>query len=77
MVQQVEKQYGDLVTFVWIDIAHYQIQETEQLKEIMEEMKVQYIPALVLMDSQRQLIQTWQGSVERREVSKAIERLVK
>ena len=77
MVQQIEKQYGDQVIFIWIDIALYQGEENKQLMKIAEEMKVETAPALVLMDTQRKVIQTWQGDVDQGEVSKAIEQVVR
>ncbi|MEG6616986.1 hypothetical protein V6C27_11210 [Peptococcaceae bacterium 1198_IL3148] len=77
VVQQIERQNSDKVTFVWLDIAVYQEQDYEQLMRVAEEMKVQTAPALVLMDSQRQVVQTWQGNVNPEEVNQAIEQVVK
>lgn len=77
VVQQMEKKYGELLTFAWIDIALYQESEGEQLMKLAEEMKVQTVPAFVLLDSNRKVIQTWMGEANQAEISKAIEEVVK
>lgn len=77
MVQQIEKKYGDQLTFTWIDIALYQESEKEQLNKIAADMKVQTAPALVLFDRKQRLVQTWMGELNQAEVSKAIEEVVK
>ncbi|ABO49094.1 hypothetical protein Dred_0550 [Desulforamulus reducens MI-1] len=77
MVQQIEKKYGDQLTFTWIDIAVYQESEGAELNKTAAAMKVQTAPALVLFDGKQKLVQTWMGELNQAEVSKAIEQVVK
>ncbi|RYD05791.1 hypothetical protein N752_07815 [Desulforamulus aquiferis] len=51
VVQQIEREYSAQVTFAWIDVSIYQETEADLLMKTAREMKVQTIPALVLMDN--------------------------
>ncbi|GAB6157473.1 hypothetical protein JCM39194_06730 [Desulfotomaculum varum] len=77
MVQQIEKKYGDRVTFTWIDIAVYQESEWAELNKTAAAMGVQTAPALALYDEKQKLVQTWMGKLNPAEVTKVIDQVVK
>nr|WP_281246352.1 thioredoxin family protein [Desulfoscipio geothermicus] len=74
--QEIEKKYGEKVSFAWIDIAIYDQLEHDKLMEVAEELNVNSVPAVVLLDNNRKVIKSWIGELNQEEVSQAIEQVV-
>ena len=73
---ELEKKYSNKVKFAWIDIAVYDQLEHDKLMEVAQEFKVDSIPALVLLDKNRKVINSWIGELNRDEVDQAIAKAV-